>query len=192
MKIFSITACALLALSLQVSAQAPVALGPGALKLGKIKVEAVKTPEFSLKSGGDKKTRSGDWIEIELEFDTKAEEIDELTLEYTVQVQGEKEVKLLDGLVTHIDIPKGREHFSVMYISPRSLEKLTGGKPVNAGIVQNVWVIAKRKGQQLDQLAVKNVAIPALPHTPGVLLSKPETPFAPLYFDRYEAIKPSK
>ena len=99
---------------------------------------------------------------------------------------------MLDGLVTHIDIPKGREHFSVMYISPRSLEKLTGGKPVNAGIVQNVWVIAKRKGQQLDQLAVKNVAIPALPHTPGVLLSKPETPFAPLYFDRYEAIKPSK
>jgi len=36
------------------------------------------------------------------------------------------------------------------------------------------------------------VAIPNLPHLAGLVLNKMETPFAPLYFDRYEAIKMSK
>ena len=37
--------------------------------------------------------------------------------------------------------------------------------------------------------SVKNVAIPNGPKLTGLILNKNETPFAPLYFDRYEAIK---
>jgi hypothetical protein len=186
MKIISLAACALLALSLQVSAQAPAAAG--AIKLGKVQPAVVNTPEFTLKSGGDKRSKPGDWLEIEVEFDTKGGEIDELTLEYTVQVEN----KLLEGQVTHVMIPPGREHFSVMYVSPRSLDKLTGGKALNASSIQNAWIIAKIKGQIVDQAAFRREAIPNLQKTPGMLLNKAETPFAPLYFDRYEAIKAGK
>lgn len=186
MKILSLFACASLTFALHATAQVPI--GPGAIKMGKIKPEIVKTPDFSIKSGPEKRSKSGDWLEIEVEFETKAEEIDEITLQYTVMFEN----KLLDGQVTHVTIPKGREHYSVMYVSPRALEKLTGGKAVTAGNVQNVWVVASKQGQILDQAAIKNIAIPNLPHINGLILNKAETPFAPLYFDRYEAIKTSK
>lgn len=183
MKILAITACALLAFSLHVSAQAPAAAG--AIKLGKVQPAVVKTPEFSVKSGAEKRTKPGDWLEIEVEFDTKGGEIEELTLEYTAQVEN----KLLEGQVTHVNIPVGREHYSVMYVAPRSLDKLTAGKTLNHGSIQNVWIIAKIKGQIVDQAAFRPAPIPNLQKTSGMLLSKPETPFAPLYFDRYEATK---
>jgi len=186
MKILSLTVCAALGFALQVSAQVPI--GPGAIKLGKVQPAVVKTPDFSLKLGPEKRSKSGDWLEIEVEFETKAEEIDEITFQYTVMFEN----KLLDGQVTHVNIPKGREHYSVMYVSPRAIEKLTGGKALTAGSIQNVWVVASKQGQVLDQTAVKNVAIPNLPHLAGLVLNKMETPFAPLYFDRYEAIKMSK
>ncbi len=181
MKIFSITAGALLALALHASAQAPT----GAIKLGKVQPAVVKTPEFSVKSGVEKRSKPGDWLEIEVEFDTKGAEIEELTLEYTVQFEN----KLLEGQVTHVNIPVGREHYSVMYVAPRSLEKLTGGKTLTHGSIQNAWIIAKIKGQIVDQAAFRKEPIPNLQKTPGMLLNKPETPFAPLYFDRYEATK---
>ena len=186
MKILPITACIVLGFALHASAQVPI--GPGAIKLGKVKPEIVKTPDFTIKSGPEKRSKIGEWLEIEVEFETKAEEIDEITLKYTIMFEN----KLLDGEVTHVNIPKGREHYSVMYISPRTLEKLTGGKTVTASNVQNVWVTATKQGQTLDLAAVKNVAIPNLPHLPGMVLNKMETPFAPLYFDRYEAIRTSK
>ena len=186
MKILSLTACLALGFALHASAQVPI--GPGTIKLGKIKPEIVKTPDYSIKSGPEKRSKTGEWLEIEVEFETKAEEIDEITLAYTIKFEN----RLLDGQVTHVSIPKGREHYSVMYVSPRALEKLTGGKAVTAGNVQNVWVVASKQGQILDQTAVKNEAIPNLPHLAGMVLNKMETPFAPLYFDRYEAIKTSK
>lgn len=184
MKILSLSACVAFAFAIHASAQVPV--GPGAIKVGKVQPAIVKTPDYSLKIGPEKRSKVGDWLEIEVEFETKAEEIDELTFAYTVMFEN----KLLDGTVTHVNIPKGREHFSVMYISPRALEKLTGGKAVTAGSIQNVWVVVSKQGQVLDQAAMKNQAIPNLPHINGLILNKMETPFAPLFFDRYEAIKP--
>ena len=186
MKILPISACLALGFALHASAQVPI--GPGAIKLGKIKPEIVKTPDFTIKSGPEKRSKIGDWVEIEVEFETKAEEIDEMTFEYTIMFEN----KLLVGQVTHVNIPKGREHFSVMYVSPRTLEKLTGGKTVTASNVQNVWVVASKQGQVFDQTAVKNVPIPNIAKLPGMVLNKMETPFAPLYFDRYEAIRTAK
>jgi len=132
MKILSLSVCAILGFAFQVSAQVPI--GPGAIKLGKVQAAVVKTPDFSLKLGPEKRSKSGDWLEIEVEFETKAEEIDEITFQYTVMFEN----KLLDGQVTHVNIPKGREHYSVMYVSPRAIEKLTGGKALTAGSIQNV------------------------------------------------------
>ena len=166
MKILAASACLVLGFALHASAQVPI--GPGAIKLGKVKPEIVKTPDFTIKSGPEKRSKIGEWLEIEVEFETKAEEIDEITLKYTIQFEN----KLLDGEVTHVNIPKGREHYSVVYVSPRTLEKLTGGKTVTAGNIQNVWVVASKQGLILDQTAVKNVAIPNAVHLTGMILNK--------------------
>jgi hypothetical protein len=184
----SLITSAILALALvsQASAQAPV--GPGSVKIGKIQPAVVKTPDIKFDGGTQKRSKPGDWLEVEVEFEVKAEEIDELTFAYTIMVEN----KLLDGTVTHVSIPKGRDRYSVMYVAPRSLEKLTGGKALSGSSIQNVWVTVSRQGQVLDLQAFKPGAIPNLPHTAGMVLNKNETPFAPLFFDRYEAIKANR
>src|SRR5215210_3112455 len=102
MKFLSFSVAALLALTLAVDAQVPV--GPGSVKLGKITANLVKTPEFQISGGASKRYKIGEWLEMEVEFETLPENIDDLTFKYTALVGG----KLLDGEVTHVNIPKGR------------------------------------------------------------------------------------
>ena len=190
MKTFLVSAFAAVAFVYQApQAAAQVAIGPGAVKINKIEPQGVKTPEYNITGGPQKRSKIGTWLEVEVEFETKVEEIDELTFNYTILING-VEKKLITGSVTHVNIPGGRDHYSVAYIPPRALEKLTGGKPITSATIQNVWVTVTRQGQILDQAAAPaKTAIPNLPQTAGMVLNKSETPFAPLFFDRYEAIK---
>ena len=188
MKTLALALASLLALPIAASAQAPV--GPGSIKLGnKVVVEVVKTPEFNLSSGPVKRTgRVGQWIEIEVEYETKPEEIDELTFAFTAQV----EKKLLTGEVTYVNIAKDKNHYAVMYISPKGIEKLTGGKPLTGASIENVWVEVNRQGQSLDKASFKTGTVPNAAKLTGLLLNKNQTPFAPLFYDRYEEIKPTR
>ncbi len=185
MKLFSIVAIVLGGLVYQASAQNQVA--PGSVKLGKVAPEVVKTPEFQIVGGQNKRSKNREWLEVEVAYETKPEEIDELTFKYTIMV----EKKLLDGEVTYVNIPKDREHYAVMYVSPRTLEKLTGGHPLTPASIENVWVEVLHSGMSLDKAAFKPTAIPNAPHLPGLVLSKEQTPFAPLFYDRYEAVRAS-
>ncbi len=186
MKTSFIFACALAALGIAASAQTQV--GPGSVKLGKVEPAVIKTPEYSITGGPQKRSKIGQWLEVEVEFETKPEDIDELTFKYTILI----EKRLLDGEVTHINIPKGRDHYSVVYVSPRALEKLTGGKPLSPASIENVWVEVSKQGQILDKASFRPGVPPNLPHFAGLVLNKDETPFAPLFYDRYEAIKKTR
>jgi hypothetical protein len=184
MKILLFSILAVGVLATEVLAQAPVPVGPGSVKLGKVDPEAIKSPEYQIVGGPQRRSKTGTWLEIEVAYETKLEEIDELTFTYYALVAG----KLLKGAVTYVSIPKGREHYAVMYVAPRMLEKLTAGKPFGPADIQNVWVSVDHQGQIIDQAAVKAMALVNLPQLTG-LLNKNETPFAPLFYDRYEAIK---
>jgi hypothetical protein len=187
MKAFVFSAAALFAISTLAHGQVPV--GPGSVKLGKVQPAVVKTPEYQLSSGPQKRSKAKDWLEVEVEFETTPEMIDELTFKYTIGIEG----KLLDGEVTHVSIPKGKDHFSVVYVSPSSLEKLTGGKPLTGASIENVWVEVSRQGQKLaNPVSHKPGAPKNVPHLTGMVLNKDQTPFAPLFYDRYEAIKSSR
>lgn len=186
MKILALALAAALAFTVSLRAQAPV--GGKDIKLGKIQPAVVKTPEFQLTGGHNKRYKLGDWLELEIEYDTAADEIDELTFAYTALI----DKQLVVGQVTYVNIPKGRSHYGVMYISPRSLEKLSGGRPLTPSSIENVWVTVQRQGQTLAATSLKAGAIPNAKQIPGLVLNKEETPFAPLYYDRYEAIKKTR
>ena len=186
MKVVSLCFVALLTAVLTASAQVPVS--PASIKLGKVEVSAPTTPEFQITGGQSKRSRLGKWLEMEVGYDTEPEEIDELTFKYTVLL----ERKILTGEVTYMNILKGKDHFAVMYISPKTIEKLTGGKPLTGASIENVWVEVSRQGQVLGRSSQKPGAVPNLPQVAGMVLTKDKTPFAPLYFDRYEAIKPTR
>jgi len=185
MKTYLFSLVAIAALSLSASAQAPV--GPGSVKLAKPQPAVIKSPDYQINGGPQKRTIFGSWLEVEVQYATLPEMIDELTFKYTILIQN----TLLDGEVTYVNIPAARDHFAVMYVTPRALLRLTGGKPLTPASIENVWVQATKQGQILDQTSYRGSAqIPNLPHIAGLVLNKNETPFAPLYYDRYEAIKP--
>ena len=169
-----------------VMAQAPVT--PASIKLDKVQPEVVKTPEFNITGGSNKRFKTGQWLEIEIGYETKAEEIDELTFSFTAQI----DKQLVTGDVTYVNIAKGRDHWAVMYISPKGLDKLLNGKPLTPGSIENVWVEVNKTGQVLGKESHKPGAIPNVAKKTGFLLNKAQTPFAPLYYDRYEEIKPTK
>ncbi len=184
MKLVSLSALALLLFTAPAFSQ--IQLHVGDVKLGKVQPSLEKTPEFQVTGSTPKRSKNRQWLEIEVEYETKPEEIPELSFKFSVMI----EKHLIDGDVAYINIPKERDHYAVMYIPPRTLEKLTGGHALTPASIENVWVEVSFSGQVLDKASFKQgLAMPNLQHSPG-LLTKDLTPFAPLYFDRYETQKP--
>jgi hypothetical protein len=176
---------ALFSLAFPLFAQrAPAAGGAGTVKLGKVEVTAPNTPQFQLSGGSEKRSKVGKWLEMEVEYTTTADE-PELTFKYTVQF----EKNLLPGEVTYVSVLKGKDHYAVMYISPKVVERLMAGRALTATSVENVWVEVSRSGQVLDRASMKPGNPPNLPQVAGLISNKNDTPFAPLFFDRYETIK---
>ncbi len=171
--------------TLLTAASAQVALRPGDVKIEKVIPTFLKTPEFAITNGPTKRSTPAQWLEVEVEFQTVPEEIDELTFNYHIQVNG----KMLVGDVTHIDIPKGRDHYSVAYVAPRSLENLMGGHPLTQAAMQGIWVDCTHQGLKLSESG--KGPMPNVPQITGKVVNKSMTPFAPLFWDRYEALKPS-
>lgn len=185
MRTLTISLLATCALALTASAQNQVPVTPAAIKLEKVSPAVVKTPEFQITGGQNKRYTLGQWLEMEVEYETKLEMIDELTFTYKVLLNG----KMLSGDMTYVEIPKGREHYAVAYVAPRTLENLMQNKPLTGAAIQGIWVDVSHQGQVLGQASMTHTAAPSLPLLQNLILRKDQTPFASLYWDRYEALK---
>lgn len=161
----------------------------GDFQLTKITKNLVTTPSISYQGGQQYPTNQRDrWLEVEAEFAATPDWTDELTFKYFILING----KLLAGEVTHVNIPAGRENRSVVYLSPHTLARFNGNRPVTPNIVQNIAVQLLQQGSVKDELSFTKAPgqwYAGLTQLTGFLLNKNETPFAPLYWDRYEQIK---
>ena len=127
------------------------------------------------------------WLEVEVEFNAAPEWTDELTLKYYILFNG----RLLTGEVTHVNISGGLNR-SVMYVLPVALTRFGGNRPLMPNIFQNVAVQIVQGGAVKNELSLARAPgqwFAALPPITGFVLNKNETPFAPLYWDRYPQIK---
>ena len=158
-------------------------------QLTKISRNLVSTPQFTYTGAQQYQTdQRVRWLEVEVEFSAAPAFTDELTFKYFILLNG----KLLTGEVTHTNIAAGRENRSVMYVSPRALARFMGNRPVTPNAVQNIAVQLLQQGAIKDELSLTRTApqwYAAMPQVSGFVLNKNETPFAPLYWDRYEQIK---
>ncbi len=187
MKILAFAFAALGAAAFGAPALVPVAVTSRNVKIEKIMPAVVGTPEFTITNTTAKRSQPQKWLEIEVEFAVEGVEmIDELTFKFDVKING----KLYPGEITHVNIPKGKDRYTVMYISPRNLERITEGKQLNASMIEDIWVTISKQGQMLALTSLKHVkVVPNLPQIPGLLTPKSETPFSVLWSDRYEAVK---
>jgi hypothetical protein len=158
-------------------------------QLTKITKNLISAPQFSYTGAQQYATNQRDrWLEVEVEFTAAPDFTDELTFKYFILLNG----KLLTGEVTHVNVAAGRENRSVMYVSPRALARFAGKAALTPNAVQNVAVQILQKGAVKDELSVARAPgqwYAGLPAVSGFVLNKNETPFAPLYWDRYEQIK---
>ena len=156
-----------------------------------INIATPSTPEFTTVGSETQAKRYtlGKWLEIETEFSSTARS-SEVNFKYFVVIGDQ----MLTGDETLLDVPVGQSLFTVMYVAPRTLTTLLKGQPLNSNSVVNVCVQIARAN--VNTPAALKVLKPApgpfyntMPQVTGFVLAKPNTPFANLWWDRYEQVK---
>jgi hypothetical protein len=176
---------AAICIPLQVSGQAR----SGDFQVTKITKNLITNPQYTYNGAEQYQANQRDrWLEVEVEFAAAPEFTDELTFKYFILINN----KLLTGDVTHANILAGRENRSVIYVPPAALSRVLNNRPVTPTSVQNIAVQIVQGGAVKDETSL--VRAPAqwyttIPALNGLVLNKNETPFAPLYWDRYVQIK---
>jgi hypothetical protein len=196
-------AAIIVATTLHAQAQVP----QSGLEITKISATFEKSPEFNLGIGPEpRKANSKDWLWIEAEFTYTPRDrnappfLDELRFTYYVLLNNASRENpngtLLTGSVDHVAISPGKGLHSAMFVSPRTLERFFGGKAPTSENTATVaiGVTISRQGQLVAELSNgKGQGRPqwwsTMQQTPGYLLNKNETPFLPLFWDYFEAIK---
>jgi hypothetical protein len=186
----------LLALTL-LACVAPCLAAPSDFTIKKVDVEMIPSPDINAGNSGIRWAPQK-WVRIEVTFDAVPEFTDELQFNYYALASDRPAAdRLLVGKVTHVNICKGSGLHSVMYISPQALAKFfSGRKQVNiTTLFTQVSVTLSKAGSPAP------VSIGSLKQgghgewwnsykqEDGFLINKNETPYAPLYWDYYEAIK---
>ncbi len=187
---FSLIALTLLAFA------APCLAVPGAeYAIKKVEVQNPVSPEFG--QNGSVRWTPQKWVKMEVTFDANPEFTDELTFTYYALTTDNR---LLVGRVNHVNILKGRDLHSVMYISPKSIVKILQHKPAATGELPlaQVTVTISKPGVAAP-IAMGNLKgvgrgewWATLKQEEGFLANKTETPFAPLFWDYYEAVKTAR
>jgi hypothetical protein len=151
----------------------------------------VQTPEYQIKKS-QMTARSRDWFQIITSYESEPDWLDEAQFTYYVLVKnkkpGSKEApqSLFKGEVTYINVEKGR-HKSDMFLHPSTLSRY--------GDVQAIAVLVFVQGKLvgMESKPPSNQRWwEALQPQDGFLLNRMQTPFAMLYFDDYEAVKPKQ
>lgn len=179
-------------LSLLVSASFAHAQGAaGGFQITKINKNLITAPQYAYVGGEQITSNQRDlWLSIDTEFTSTLEVADDVVFKYFVLIGG----KVLTGEVTHMNILAGRGLRSVMFVPPKVLSRFNGGRPVSAASIQNIAVQIVQQGAVKEEANLNRAAtgwFTSMPQAPGFLLNKNDTPFAPLYWDRYEEIKPA-
>ena len=176
--------------------------------ISKVDAQLVTAPVISYSGATSKVVTSKKWMEIETTFAWQplgGSDLytDDLTVNYYVLLNNISpkypQGALLTGQTSLAGVPaksldpKNGELKTVIYISPRNLERLFAGKPpldINSA-VKDIGVTISKQGQVVFQKSLHGSVgwWPQFQQTSGFLLNKPETPFAPLNWDYYEAEK---
>jgi hypothetical protein len=175
----------------------------------KIEPTFVESPKLASGYAKKSQARPLKWLEIEVTFERNAKVekfADELTFHYYILLKNEtatedRKPTLLTGSVTHVLTPQEKGLHAVAYVNPRTLANFFDGKvPVNVQqTLMDYGVTVTGKDGLLAILSMKPQGVKgdkgwwdtptAYTSVPGFILSKDQTPFAPLESDYFEPVK---
>ena len=164
------------------------------------------SPEFN--GGKQKPFKPKEWLDIEAKIkvqlapEPKSKTADEIVVKWYVAVKNPEKAGFflkLTKTVTHINVPLNEDIYTSIYLSPASIVRLTGsakgGKNAVEFVGYEVIVGGQVKISQTNKGPEKWWTEPSQrisDSTTVPLLSKDETPFANMWWDRYAEVKPEK
>ena len=156
-----------------------------------IRQRLLSPPDYRsiIMDAGSRSVSAGqNWLRIETEFESSPDWADDVQLKYFVLLGQGENAHCLVGEITFVNVAKGAEHHSAMFVHPNTLQRYGNGQ-IEAVAVQLFY-----KGRLIDQSSYP----PSNYHwwervTPvsGLVLPPRETPWSILAFDRYESPKPT-
>lgn len=172
-----------------------VQVQPGQITIRNVNVNILRTPDYQFRGDQKRVPNAQNWIEIEVEFDSAVPFIPELTFDYFVALDVRTTQVVLVGQVTHVSVVQGASRFSSMYIAPQTISAVLQGRSTfRPNIVDQATVQITHQGTPIAEGSANRSPAPPwwtdLQQLSGFLWNKNDTPFAPLWWDRYEAIKP--
>lgn len=165
------------------------------------------SPEFP---GGNKQKafKPKDWLEVETKFkvelspEPKSKTAEEVIVKWYVAVKNPDKSGYffkLSKTVTHINVPLNEDVYSSIYLSPASVTRLTGsprnGKNAVEFVGYEIIVNGEVKATETSKGPAKWWTLPSekISDNDSVpLLTKSETPFAAMWWDRYADEKKEK
>lgn len=183
----------------------------GQLELSKDARFKVDDPQFielqspDIADGNAKKFRPKDWLEVEvrLEVDKLRDEpedkyLDQIKVNWHVVVKGQDRKKYkISRTVTHVNIPTDEAVYVSIYLSPNTLKRITGNARASKSDLEAIGGEIELNGAMVGffnhgaddgwwRKPLKGVeATSKFP-----LFDKTQTPFAPLWYDRYAEVLP--
>src|SRR5207302_9394056 len=98
----------------------------------------------------------------------------------------------LNDEATHLNIPAGHDKRSNKYTTPHTIDQNGNNHTNTANSCKNIAMQIVQQGTAKDELNLVRAQpqwYANMSQVSGFVLNKNETPFAPLYWDRYEQIK---
>lgn len=166
----------------------------------KINIEVQKTPRYNVSGPKEKRDTQKFWVEVEVEFiadkksgDPNDDFVDPLEFKYFIALKAKDgQTKVYTLSVTHTNVLKGEKLYSVAYMSPTAVAKIMGkNATLNKSSIQ-VAVEIRSGGSLVAGDATTRPSQKwwnSLPNVDGMVLNKNQTPFAPLWWDRYAEIQ---
>jgi len=159
----------------------------------------VQPPEFDARNVTKTTGRARNWGQIKVLYDTRLEWTDQLTFHYFVLMltsdpaASKTKYTLLEGDVTYIDVPRGNNHESVVYLHPNTLARF--GEVVACAVEINVGGqsyektdITAKSGLRPGKWWTAIAGDPTVTVKAGYIRERGDTPFALVDYDNYQQV----
>jgi hypothetical protein len=164
----------------------------------------LQSPEFN--NGKQKAFKPKNWLEVEAKLnviaspDYKFKTVDKITVKWYVAVQNPEKARsmlLFTRDIDHVNIPLNEDIHCSVYLSPSAILRITGSDRAAKSMVEYVGYEVLINGVKVGEETSKgspgwwNVNSEKISRSDAVpLLSKPETPFNIMWWDRYAEVAP--
>ncbi len=149
-----------------------------------------------------------DWLEVETKLKIqlspapKSQTLDRLTVKWFVAVKNPDKngtFLLLTKDIEYVNVALNEDVYASVYLSPASIKRLTGSDKAGKNAVEFVGFEVLVNGEKLaadtnkSQVGWWNVASDKISRSDTVpLLTKKETPFSVMWWDRYAEVAPER